>query len=62
MDISSISVRARQMSVEQHKQTLSTSMIKMNAEQQNQVAEILAQTTKTTISQSDRNYNFSIYA
>lgn len=65
MDISSISGAALLMKTGQTRQAMSTTMIKQEADQQNRMANILAQSVQQAAqpaSGSSNSYSFSTYA
>jgi hypothetical protein len=65
MDTTSISGSLQLMRAEQTRQTLSTTMLKQAADQQNKMADLLAQNAKQEplpAAQSNNNYTFSTYA
>lgn len=65
MDISSIAGTSMMMRSEQTQQTLSIAMMKQAADQQNQLANMLAQITQQApqpTSNSGNGYSFSTYA
>lgn len=65
MDISSLSATAVQMSSGRDQSALTTAMIKQDAKQQNQMADLLSQSIKTlsqNVPQPDSRYQFSQYA
>jgi len=63
MDINAIAGTALLMKTAQTQQTMSTSMIKQAADQQNQLANLLAQNVRTNQQpQSVSDYIFSTYA
>jgi hypothetical protein len=63
MDISSISRTAVMMQAAQTQQGISTTLMKMAADQQQQMANMLAQSAQNVSQNAVQNgYNFSIYA
>lgn len=63
MDISSIAGAASMMRSSQTQQALSTAMVKMNAQQQDQMANMLAQNAKQAAQPvKNENSSFSTYA
>ena len=64
MDVSSIAGTSLLMKTEQTQQALSTSMMKQAAEQQNKMANLLAQNAKQAPQpvKGDANFTFSTYA
>lgn len=65
MDTTSISGSLQLMRTEQTRQTLSTTMMKQAADQQNKMADLLAKNAQQApqpAAQSSNNYNFSTYA
>lgn len=63
MDISSVAGAASLMQSSQTQQTLSASMIKMNADSQNQIAQMVQQSAQQTQQPTQSpDYGFSTYA
>lgn len=65
MDTASISASLQLMRREETQQTLATTMMKQAADQQNKMADMLAQNARQAAlpaPQSSNNYNFSTYA
>lgn len=65
MDISSLSANALQMSASENQQLMITTMVKMDAKQQNAMAELLAQNVQQSsqaILQPDSRFGLSVYA
>jgi len=65
MDTSSISGSSLLMAAGQTRQALSTTMMKQASDQQNEMADLLAQNIKQApqpATASDSNFNFSTYA
>lgn len=65
MDISALSATAVQMNSGRIQSALATAMIKQDAKQQNQMADLLAQNIKalsSNVLQPDSHYQFSQYA
>jgi hypothetical protein len=64
MDVSSLTASALQMSLGNTQQAMNTAMIKMNAKQQDAMAEMLAQNAKQSsmAMPPDSRYQLSLYA
>lgn len=63
MDVSSISAAAMSMQSARTQRTMGTTLLKMAAEQQSQMVDVLAQSAENASRiMGDSGYNFSVYA
>ncbi len=62
MDVSSIAATAVGMRSDMTRQDMAISLLKLAAAQQDQLAAMLTQSVQQAMPQSDKSFNFSIYA